>query len=407
MHNSSEYTFHGLLVVASFFAMFKLSPHTSNFWGYWWSGEQISLRYSWSEMQPWTATLARVGTILTLIIIAVNVVIFIFSQLKKESKLSIPARSIKSVGSIIMGIAVAACVILSSFGFQGIWDARSEFPLAQPYYYKTQAMTLFNSYGLFRRMTGVGPIRRVSSEHYNAAVPTVQRPELIIEAYHPKTQKWIELDFIHKPGTIKKAPLWTIPHQPRVDWQMWFAALGNYQSSPFLVNLAHKLLISYDKNQGIPEINELFTNFEREFNLTSPSEVRVNMYNYDFTRWQLPWATLTNPFLTFVNSTHRGDEWWTRRTAKEYLPALGKDNPSLREFLEGHGIFSDRYVSLQSQIEICKGRSSPLDLNGFATIRELVNQLACDTLAARPLIELITKNRIVPIATLLAIILSS
>lgn len=32
------------------------------------------------------------------------------------------------------------------------------------------------------------------------------------------------------------------PHQPRLDWQMWFAALGHYSSNPWLVNLVHKLL---------------------------------------------------------------------------------------------------------------------------------------------------------------------
>ena len=33
------------------------------------------------------------------------------------------------------------------------------------------------------------------------------------------------------------------PHQPRLDWQMWFAALGRYESNPWLVNLVYKLLI--------------------------------------------------------------------------------------------------------------------------------------------------------------------
>ena len=33
------------------------------------------------------------------------------------------------------------------------------------------------------------------------------------------------------------------PHQPRLDWQMWFAALGSYQNNPWFVHLAYKLLL--------------------------------------------------------------------------------------------------------------------------------------------------------------------
>ena len=35
----------------------------------------------------------------------------------------------------------------------------------------------------------------------------------------------------------------TAPHQPRLDWQMWFAALGSYQYNPWLVHLVYRLLI--------------------------------------------------------------------------------------------------------------------------------------------------------------------
>ena len=32
------------------------------------------------------------------------------------------------------------------------------------------------------------------------------------------------------------------PHQPRLDWHMWFAALGAYHHQPWIVHLAAKLL---------------------------------------------------------------------------------------------------------------------------------------------------------------------
>jgi len=33
------------------------------------------------------------------------------------------------------------------------------------------------------------------------------------------------------------------PHQPRLDWQMWFAALGSYQRDPWIIHLMYRLLI--------------------------------------------------------------------------------------------------------------------------------------------------------------------
>ena len=33
------------------------------------------------------------------------------------------------------------------------------------------------------------------------------------------------------------------PHQPRLDWQMWFAALGSYQHDPWIIHLMYRLLI--------------------------------------------------------------------------------------------------------------------------------------------------------------------
>lgn len=34
----------------------------------------------------------------------------------------------------------------------------------------------------------------------------------------------------------------TVPHQPRLDWQMWFAALGNYEHNPWFVSFIYRLL---------------------------------------------------------------------------------------------------------------------------------------------------------------------
>lgn len=43
------------------------------------------------------------------------------------------------------------------------------------------------------------------------------------------TAKWWQFSFL-------------VPHQPRLDWQMWFAALGTYHNNAFFLSLAYHLL---------------------------------------------------------------------------------------------------------------------------------------------------------------------
>jgi hypothetical protein len=63
----------------------------------------------------------------------------------------------------------------------------------------------FNAYGLFQDMTE-------------------ERPEIILEVSDDGAL-FLPLDFKYKPGDPKIAPRFIAPHQPRLDWQMWFAAL--------------------------------------------------------------------------------------------------------------------------------------------------------------------------------------
>ncbi|NXA57538.1 LMF2 factor, partial [Nothocercus julius] len=83
---------------------------------------------------------------------------------------------------------------------------------------------LVNSYGLFRRMTGVGG-----------------RPEVVLEGSYDQ-QTWTEIEFMYKPGNVSAAPPLVAPHQPRLDWQMWFAALAPHSSSPWFTSFVYRLL---------------------------------------------------------------------------------------------------------------------------------------------------------------------
>jgi hypothetical protein len=92
---------------------------------------------------------------------------------------------------------------------------------------KASELHIVSSYGLFRRMTGVGG-----------------RPEVVIEGSDFTDGPWKEYHFLYKPGNLSEAPKFVLPHQPRLDWQMWFAALGNYQHNPWFISLLYRILES-------------------------------------------------------------------------------------------------------------------------------------------------------------------
>lgn len=47
---------------------------------------------------------------------------------------------------------------------------------------------------------------------------------------------------MYKPGNLSASPSLLIPHQPRLDWQMWFAALGAHTQAPWFTSLIYRLL---------------------------------------------------------------------------------------------------------------------------------------------------------------------
>jgi len=99
--------------------------------------------------------------------------------------------------------------------------------LPQILQHKVQELNLISSYGLFRRMTGVGG-----------------RPEVIIEGSDSMNGPWKEYHFMYKPGNMSESPKFVMPHQPRLDWQMWFAALGSYGHNPWFISLLYRILES-------------------------------------------------------------------------------------------------------------------------------------------------------------------
>jgi len=131
------------------------------------------------------------------------------------------------------------------------------------------------------------------------AVMTTERHEIIIEGSDDGVQ-WKEYAFKYKPGDVKRRPPWNIPHQPRLDWQMWFAALGTPQDNPWFSDLLRCLL------ENSPDVIALLDG--NPFPDKPPRFVRALLYDYRF----------SNP-----EQKKREGNWWVRQLSGLYYPAVG------------------------------------------------------------------------------------
>src|SRR5204863_892201 len=147
---------------------------------------------------------------------------------------------------------------------------------------------------------GVGPRPPLylTSSYGLFAVMTTERHEIVIEGSNDGST-WREYEFRFKPGDVHRAPAWVAPHQPRLDWQMWFAALGSYRSNPWFVNFVFRLL------EGSPDVLALLD--RNPFPDAPPRYIRAPIYDYTFTDRQTRRAT---------------GAWWRREPRGTYLRAV-------------------------------------------------------------------------------------
>ena len=147
----------------------------------------------------------------------------------------------------------------------------------------------------------IAPFRIVNPYGLFAVVTTV-RPEIVIQGSNDAVN-WMPYEFKYKPGDPGRAPPVVEPHQPRLDWQMWFAALGSYHDNRWLLTLVTRLL------QGEPDVEGLFA--RNPFPDKPPRYVRALLYDYRYT--------------TFRERALTGD-WWERELLGEYLPVISLVN---------------------------------------------------------------------------------
>jgi len=113
----------------------------------------------------------------------------------------------------------------------------------------------------------------LSSPYGLFAVMTSDRLEFVIEGSNDLTH-WLPYEFRWKPGDPAGPPRQAAPHQPRLDWQMWFAALRPQFVEPWLDALLQRLL------EGSPPVLALFRSIP--FPDAPPVAVRLKVYRYHF-----------------------------------------------------------------------------------------------------------------------------
>jgi hypothetical protein len=106
------------------------------------------------------------------------------------------------------------------------------------------------------------------------AIMTTWRLEIIVEGSIDGRQ-WEPYEFKWKPGEVRRPPPWMAPHQPRLDWQMWFAALGSRASNAWFDSFCDRL------TEGTPEVLALL--WKNPFPVTPPRYIRGVIYHYRFT----------------------------------------------------------------------------------------------------------------------------
>src|SRR6266478_5362391 len=121
-------------------------------------------------------------------------------------------RSYAAIAVIVLTLPINAWLIFTAFNPDADWPR----PLVA-IYGRLQSLRMANGYGLFRVMTK-------------------DRDEIVIEG-SANGIDWLPYEFKWKPGDMKRAPGWCAPHQPRLDWQMWFAALGSPREKAWIDNL--------------------------------------------------------------------------------------------------------------------------------------------------------------------------
>jgi len=142
------------------------------------------------------------------------------------------------------------------------------------------------------------------------------RPEIVFEGTDEptltETTRWKEYEFKAKPGNPLRRPVIIAPYQPRIDWQIWFAAMSTPDQYPWTLHFVWKLLHNDPGTLSLIAVNP--------FPEKPPHYIRARFYRYEFAPPGDPTGA-----------------WWKRTLLGSWLPPLSADDPRLRHFLAAYG----------------------------------------------------------------------
>ena len=187
-------------------------------------------------------------------------------------------------GFMVLTLPLSILVFVEEMARTADWvEIRNWLRSADPVTGMIEPFRSINGYGLFRVMT-------------------TQRPEIVVEV-SGDGETWLEYPFRWKVGDVARRPRFVAPHQPRLDWQMWFAALNPRGNEAWLHSLMKRLL------DGSPRVAALLD--ESPMGPDPPRYVRLAYFDYRLTR------------------TGQSTDWWIRRRLGELTPAVSLDSFAL------------------------------------------------------------------------------
>jgi hypothetical protein len=188
------------------------------------------------------------------------------------------------------GLAIALVVLIAVLSVGPVVNLLSSQQIMNTSF---DRLALVNSYGAF------GTVGR-------------ERDEIVFEGTSDEPlreeSEWRAYEFPCKPGDPLRRPCVVSPFQPRLDWQIWFAAMATPNQYPWTLHFVWKLL------EGDRGVLRLLAN--DPFPEAPPRWVRARLYRYRFAEPDDP-----------------SGAWWTRELLGDWLPPLSAKDPRLREAL--------------------------------------------------------------------------
>ena len=204
----------------------------------------------------------------------------LFPRWELGETLVLAGKSLRSTLRWGVSLILFCLIVLGATRFSYQMNLLSSASVARTILSPLQGYYLVNGYGLFARMTKT-------------------RPEILIEGSRDG-ENWLPYEFKWKPGDLSRRPPFVAPHQPRLDWQMWFAALNRCERVRWFRQFIYKLKEGNESVLGLLESDP----FEGD---SPPRVIRTQLFDYRF----------SSP-----EEKELKGEWWQRDFLRDYCPPM-------------------------------------------------------------------------------------